>query len=567
MRRLFRLCDWPFMVKLSLGPALALAALGLLAWQGVSRIGDQSATIDGLVRDKEAGDLLNRAASGVVEINGQMFHLLALQAAQTQGLNADEELKGLNQRLQEVSKTLAEYRDRFAGEQDKQAVTALIAEVDKYKGGIDWVAQMLEVDFNSAVSFLKPFDASFREMRTALAGMAGKVNEASRANAAAANAAAAATRGIFVAVTATSFALVILISLALALMTIRSIRRIAAATSALAEGDTEVATDSLRRRDELGAIVESLGVFRDGLKRVRTLSAEQEENKRQADAKQRAALHDLANRFEAATSSVIAALGNAAAQMQASAETLSGTAERTAGEAGSVAGAAHAATESVANVAGAATELSSSINEISREVARAATIAKHAVLDAEHSVRQVGDLAGSAEQIGSVVQLISDIAGRTNLLALNATIEAARAGDAGRGFAVVASEVKALAAQTAKATTEIGAHIATMQNATRGTVGAITGIAQVITSLEQISAAIAAAVEQQGAATREISRNVEQVSRNAAAVSAGIGGVTAAAGETGSSAGQVLTAANDLAQQSSTLQTEVGRFLASVRAN
>lgn len=83
----------------------------------------------------------------------------------------------------------------------------------------------------------------------------------------------------------------------------------------------------------------------------------------------------------------------------------------------------------------------------------------------------VAGLSTAAQKIGDVINLINTIAEQTNLLALNATIEAARAGDAGRGFAVVASEVKSLAAQTAKATDEIGRHIAGVQQSTAEAVG------------------------------------------------------------------------------------------------
>ena len=102
------------------------------------------------------------------------------------------------------------------------------------------------------------------------------------------------------------------------------------------------------------------------------------------------------------------------------------------------------------------------------------------------------------------------MAQQTNLLALNATIEAARAGEAGKGFAVVAQEVKALAAQTAKATEEISTQIASMQSATQELVVAIKDISGTINRISDIAATIAAAVEEQGAATQEISRNVQE---------------------------------------------------------
>ena len=124
--------------------------------------------------------------------------------------------------------------------------------------------------------------------------------------------------------------------------------------------------------------------------------------------------------------------------------------------------------------------MAGSINEIGRQVADSNRIANEAVDQAQKTDARIAELSLAANRIGDVTQLITTIAEQTNLLALNATIEAARAGDAGRGFAVVAQEVKALAAQTAKATSEISTQIAGMQAATQDLVVAIKEISGTI---------------------------------------------------------------------------------------
>jgi hypothetical protein len=70
--------------------------------------------------------------------------------------------------------------------------------------------------------------------------------------------------------------------------------------------------------------------------------------------------------------------------------------------------------------------------------------------------------------------------------------------------------VKQLAAQTAKATSEISSQITAMQSATQESVVAIKEIGGTIGRISEIATTIAAAIEEQGAATQEITRKVQQ---------------------------------------------------------
>ncbi|RXF75302.1 methyl-accepting chemotaxis protein [Hansschlegelia zhihuaiae] len=145
----------------------------------------------------------------------------------------------------------------------------------------------------------------------------------------------------------------------------------------------------------------------------------------------------------------------------------------------------------------------------------------------EDAVRQIADMAGAIEAISS----------QTNLLALNATIEAARAGDAGRGFAVVAQEVKSLSGQTAKATEQIRARIATLMEETdaikrataesgdavatgeatiRATGGKVEEVGRHVSVITSNMHALADVLGQQRAATNEISENVTRIASTAA---------------------------------------------------
>ena len=346
---------------------------------------------------------------------------------------------------------------------------------------------------------------------------------------------------------------------------VRRLTGLAESMSKLAGGDLRAEVETAGN-DEISVMAKTLGVFRDGLAEVEKANARAEEERKAAAAQRREAMLQIADNFEGRVSGVVDGLSSAATQLQGTAQTMSEAAEATTDNARKVGVASDQASDNVNTVSSATTELSGSIDEISQQVSKSSSITRDAVSQAEQTNRQVEGLAEAAQKIGEVVSLISDIAEQTNLLALNATIEAARAGDAGKGFAVVANEVKSLATQTAKATEEISQQIGRIQSETNTAVSAIKDITGTIVRIDEIATTITAAVGEQRASTGEIARSVDQAANRTADVSKTIQGVADAAGRTGQSAGQVLSAAEELAEQSSTLRIEVDRLLEEVRA-
>lgn len=280
------------------------------------------------------------------------------------------------------------------------------------------------------------------------------------------------------------------------------------AVTRLADGDLTTPIPASATRDEIGAILSALAVFRENALARRHLADERARDMAEREAS-RARVDAIIAEFRDVAVAAFEESAAANERARKAARELTMTAIETQDGAQNAAAVSRSMSLNVSEVASATGQLSDSIGSMAQSLGETAVAVDQTAAHASAASGMIGHLSRATDTIKEVALFIDGIARQTNLLALNATIEAARAGAAGRGFAVVASEVKSLAAQTASATNDIAERLAEVSQRQEEVVSAIRAIERMASQASEHTASVTSSITEQSAVTVMISDNTK----------------------------------------------------------
>jgi len=303
-----KISNWPFAVKSGVPVSIvSLLCLGLIIVSASMLENQKRVTASIIDKNMTRTTKLAKLAMDVRQVNENLYKTISRQAAEIETNGPDKIIK-LQGDVDDIIAGFTAYQKSYGKAGSIQTVNDVIGDLKDFKGILDVIASMLDVDYSSALDFVEPYDTNYRQLIAKIDSLVGDEIAAARNQAATVAQQADDVQRFYQFVSLMALFLVGLIWLFFSRLVTHSVQKIAMATKELAEGNLEVDIDALQRKDELRVIVDSLRFFKENMLKVESMRAEQDSLRERGETEKKAAMQMLADAFEVMVKDIIHAL-------------------------------------------------------------------------------------------------------------------------------------------------------------------------------------------------------------------------------------------------------------------